>query len=146
MLVLTRKVNEEIVIQVAGHEIVIMPTDIRTERVRIGIKAPDEVQIWRREVLAERLAAAAANTAAAANYVACDASTPVYFSGVENGFIGASIDVAKAARFPSREVALQMEISGAEPIQVGPHTWALRLPDRVAGNTAAGGEPRAEAA
>lgn len=58
MLVLSRKLHEEIVIQVPGyHEIVITPTDIRRDKVRIGIKADDTVQIWRREVLNQRQAA-----------------------------------------------------------------------------------------
>lgn len=47
MLVLTRKLNEEILID--GGEIVIRVVDIRGGRVRLGIEAPQHVRIERRE-------------------------------------------------------------------------------------------------
>jgi carbon storage regulator len=47
MLVLTRKTNEQIVI---GENIVVTVVDIRNDRVRLGIEAPREVSIHRREV------------------------------------------------------------------------------------------------
>ncbi len=47
MLVLTRKMGEEIVI---GDDIVITLVEIRADKVRIGIEAPKEVPVHRREV------------------------------------------------------------------------------------------------
>lgn len=47
MLVLSRKKNEQIVI---GDDIVLTLVDIRGDKVRIGIDAPKEVTVHRREV------------------------------------------------------------------------------------------------
>lgn len=47
MLVLTRSANQSIVID---QEIVVTVLDVRGEHVRIGISAPDHVQIHRQEV------------------------------------------------------------------------------------------------
>ena len=47
MLVLTRKTNESIVIR---DDIVVMVIDIRGDRVRLGIEAPKEVTVHRREI------------------------------------------------------------------------------------------------
>ena len=47
MLVLSRKKNESIVI---GDDIVITVVDVRGDKVRIGIDAPREVAVHRREV------------------------------------------------------------------------------------------------
>lgn len=47
MLVLTRRVNEEILI---GDEIRIIVTSINNGRVRLGIEAPGTVTVLRREV------------------------------------------------------------------------------------------------
>lgn len=47
MLVLSRKRDEEIVI---GDSIVITLVEIRGDKVRIGISAPDNVPVHRREV------------------------------------------------------------------------------------------------
>jgi carbon storage regulator len=47
MLVLTRKVNETIVIR---DDIVVTVVEIRGDKVRLGISAPKEVTVHRREV------------------------------------------------------------------------------------------------
>lgn len=47
MLVLSRKKNESIVI---GDNITIVVTEIRGDKVRLGIEAPAEVPVHRREV------------------------------------------------------------------------------------------------
>ena len=47
MLVLSRKKNESIMI---GDDIVITVVDVRGDKVRIGIDAPKEVTVHRREV------------------------------------------------------------------------------------------------
>jgi carbon storage regulator len=47
MLVLSRKKGEEIII---GKDVVITVVDIQEDRVRIGISAPKEVPVHRREV------------------------------------------------------------------------------------------------
>ena len=50
MLILSRRVNERILI---GDAIEIFVVDIRGDQVKIGIKAPREVKVYRQEVLAE---------------------------------------------------------------------------------------------
>lgn len=47
MLVLTRKKNERIVI---GNNIVLTIVDIRGDKVRLGIEAPESVPVHRKEV------------------------------------------------------------------------------------------------
>ena len=47
MLVLSRKKNESIVI---GEDIVVAVVDIRHDKVRLGIEAPKEVSVHRREI------------------------------------------------------------------------------------------------
>ena len=47
MLVLSRKLNEQIMI---GDDIVLTIVDIRGDKVRLGINAPPEVPVHRREV------------------------------------------------------------------------------------------------
>ena len=47
MLVLSRKKNESIVI---NHDITIVVVDIRGDKVRLGVEAPKEVPVHRREV------------------------------------------------------------------------------------------------
>jgi carbon storage regulator CsrA len=58
MLVLTRKPNEEIVIPRYG--ITVSPVQIKGDKVRLGITAPPEVEVYRREVW-ERMQAKAAS-------------------------------------------------------------------------------------
>ncbi|GAB4131195.1 MAG: hypothetical protein Fur0036_17920 [Fimbriimonadaceae bacterium] len=47
MLVLTRKVNQSIVI---GEGIEVVVLEVRGEQVRLGIKAPDHVKVYRKEI------------------------------------------------------------------------------------------------
>jgi carbon storage regulator len=47
MLVLSRFKDQQIMI---GHDVIIMVVDVDMERVRLGIEAPREVKIWRREI------------------------------------------------------------------------------------------------
>lgn len=47
MLVLSRKKNEQIVI---GDDITIVVVEIRGDKVRLGVEAPKEVPVHRREV------------------------------------------------------------------------------------------------
>lgn len=47
MLVLTRKVNQSIVI---GDEIEVVVLEVRGEQVRIGVKAPRTVAVHRKEI------------------------------------------------------------------------------------------------
>lgn len=57
MLVLTRRVNESIVI---GNDIVVTVLEIQRDAIRIGIKAPHDVEINREEIfqlLANKLSA-----------------------------------------------------------------------------------------
>jgi carbon storage regulator len=49
VLVLTRRANESIMI---GNEIVVTVLEVRGEQVRLGIKAPREVDVHREEVFA----------------------------------------------------------------------------------------------
>ena len=48
MLVLSRKKNESIVIK--NNNIVVMVVEVRGDKVRLGIEAPKEVTVHRREV------------------------------------------------------------------------------------------------
>jgi carbon storage regulator len=47
MLVLTRKVNQSIVI---GDQIEVVVLEVRGEQVRIGIRAPRDVMVHRKEI------------------------------------------------------------------------------------------------
>ncbi len=48
MLVLTRRVNERIVI---GDDIVVTVLEVHGDQVRLGIEAPREVKVFREEVI-----------------------------------------------------------------------------------------------
>jgi carbon storage regulator len=50
MLILSRRVNERILI---GDDIEVFIVDIKGDQVKVGIKAPREVKVYRQEVLAE---------------------------------------------------------------------------------------------
>ena len=55
MLVLSRKLNEKIVIQIGEQKVVICVVDLARDRVRLGVDAPPEVPVHREEV-ARRIA------------------------------------------------------------------------------------------
>ena len=50
MLVLSRKVNEVLVINYGGIQFKVCVTEIRGDKVKIGVEAPLEVQVDRLEV------------------------------------------------------------------------------------------------
>lgn len=50
MLVLTRRANESIMI---GNDVVVTVLEVRGDQVRLGIKAPRDVDVHREEVYAE---------------------------------------------------------------------------------------------
>lgn len=54
MLVLTRKVNESLLI---GDDIVITVVDIKGDKVRLGIEAPKEISVARSEIAPQTLPA-----------------------------------------------------------------------------------------
>ncbi len=62
MLVLARKVNESIIINDTTE---IMIVEIKGDQVKLGIKAPKEIKVYRgeiyKEIQSENIAAAAAN-------------------------------------------------------------------------------------
>ena len=60
MLVLSRKKNEQIIV---GDDIVITVVEVRGDRVRLGIEAPQEIPIHRNEVLESIKAQQAAENA-----------------------------------------------------------------------------------
>lgn len=50
MLVLSRKKNEEIVIEVAGEIIVVSVVELRGDKCRVGVLAARHIAVHRREV------------------------------------------------------------------------------------------------
>ncbi len=63
MLVLTRKIDEQIVIQLGDQDVVVRVVAIDRDRVRLGIVAPADVAIHREEVVRRIEATAAADHA-----------------------------------------------------------------------------------
>jgi carbon storage regulator len=65
MLILSRRINEKIVI---GEDIVVSVVEVRGDQVKLGIEAPRQVKVYRQEVFdaiqAENKIAAAASDAA----------------------------------------------------------------------------------
>lgn len=51
MLILTRTTNESIVIQTSDGEIEVIVLGVNKGQVKVGFKAPDNVDIWRSELL-----------------------------------------------------------------------------------------------
>lgn len=47
MLVLTRKVNQSIII---GNDIEVVVLEVRGEQIRLGIKAPKDIAVHRKEI------------------------------------------------------------------------------------------------
>ncbi len=62
MLVLTRKLDEQIVIGLGEQTVVVRVVAIEGDRIRLGFDAPPEVPIYREEVL-HRIEACAASPA-----------------------------------------------------------------------------------
>ncbi len=60
MLVLTRRINERIII---GDDIVVTVLEVHGDQVRIGIDAPREIKVFREEVLQRDQAASRDDTA-----------------------------------------------------------------------------------
>lgn len=50
MLVLSRHKGEQIVIGTGSHQVVVHVVEIRGDKVRIGIEAPQDIPVHRREV------------------------------------------------------------------------------------------------
>jgi len=51
MLTLTRRPDQSIIIETTDGPIVITITGIKGNQVRIGFEAPDNVDIWREEIM-----------------------------------------------------------------------------------------------
>jgi carbon storage regulator len=62
VLVLTRRANQSIMI---GHEVVVTVLEVRGDQVRLGIRAPRDVEVHREEVFAALQAANRAPASAA---------------------------------------------------------------------------------
>ena len=72
MLVLSRKTNESIVI---NNEITIVVVEIRADKVRLGVEAPKEVPVHRREVYDAIKKAVDANNAQLDSHLEAESST-----------------------------------------------------------------------
>ena len=102
MLVLSRKKNESIVI---NNDITIVVVEIRGDKVRLGVEAPKEVPVHRREVYdaIKRNAAVqsgACSADAGSNTAllvvdACSVSPPAFFPTILLGFQRAEIRLAR---------------------------------------------------
>ncbi|MDR0707957.1 MAG: carbon storage regulator CsrA [Treponema sp.] len=69
MLILSRKVNEKIMI---GDDIAISIIEIKGDQIRIGVDAPRSVKVFRQEVIAEIKAANKAASESGADLPALD--------------------------------------------------------------------------
>jgi carbon storage regulator len=56
MLILTRRVSESIIIETSDGTIEVVICKINGGQVRVGIQAPDSVDIWREEIPEESAA------------------------------------------------------------------------------------------
>lgn len=72
MLVLSRKTNESIVI---NNEITIVVVEIRGDKVRLGVEAPKEVPVHRREVYDAIKKAVDANNAELDSHLEAESSS-----------------------------------------------------------------------
>lgn len=54
MLVLSRRLGEQVIVSVGGHRIVVQVVDVTPGRVRLGVVAPDQVIVDREEVWKRR--------------------------------------------------------------------------------------------
>ena len=54
MLVLSRKLGQKIILQAGAHRIEIVIADVDRGKVKLGISASKEVQIWRSELEPEK--------------------------------------------------------------------------------------------
>lgn len=50
MLVLSRKKNEEIIIELNGEKVSVRVVEIRGDKIRLGIDAPSHIPIMRQEI------------------------------------------------------------------------------------------------
>lgn len=53
MLVLTRKKNEEIVLGTGANAVVVRVLEVATDRVKLGVVAPQTVNVLRKELLTQ---------------------------------------------------------------------------------------------
>ena len=84
MLVLTRRANQSIMI---GHDIVVTVLEVRGDQIRIGIRAPREIDVHREEVF--RQLQAANRQAASPDKEALDALGAMMPAAAEHGPKGA---------------------------------------------------------
>jgi carbon storage regulator len=78
MLILSRKVNEKIMI---GDDIAISIIEIKGDQIRIGVDAPRNVKVFRQEVFAEIKAANKAASESGANLPALELAVPMAAPG-----------------------------------------------------------------
>ena len=101
MLILARRIGESIMI---GDQVEISVVDIKGDQVKLGINAPSQVKVYRREVYA---AIQEENRAAAA-------ASPESLPRIE-GFLGATPGGAKAPRVDSPRGTPDAPAEGSAP-------------------------------